>query len=230
VQAVTVQDRAAGAAGLTLSDIPHPHAAENDVIVRVYAAGFTPGELDWPGTWTDRAGRDRTPSVPGHELSGVVSELGYGTTGLTVGQRVFGLADWTRDGSLAEYAAVEAELLAAYDRSWAVYADALRRLDPTQLPSAFAGNALKLAQQEVAEHKAKRQPSLVRVTHRARVLLVTATDGVVQDNYTNHSVLLDPASGKPTEPDPNEVIYQRQSLKRIQGVWKVVEVIEEQRP
>jgi NADPH:quinone reductase-like Zn-dependent oxidoreductase len=112
VQAVTVQDRAAGAAGLTLSDIPHPHAAENDVIVRVYAAGFTPGELDWPGTWTDRAGRDRTPSVPGHELSGVVSELGYGTTGLTVGQRVFGLADWTRDGSLAEYAAVEARNLA----------------------------------------------------------------------------------------------------------------------
>ncbi len=112
VQAVTVRDRAAGAAGLTLSEIPHPHAAENDVIVRVYAAGFTPGELDWPGTWTDRAGRDRTPSVPGHELSGVVSELGYGTTGLTVGQRVFGLADWTRDGSLAEYTAVEARNLA----------------------------------------------------------------------------------------------------------------------
>jgi hypothetical protein len=124
----------------------------------------------------------------------------------------------------------KAELLAAYDRSWQVYADALRRLDPTRLPSAFAGNALRLAQQEVAEHKAKRQPSLVRVTHRARVLLVTATDGVVQDNYTNHSVLLDPASGNPTEPDPNEVIYQRQSLKRIGGVWKVVEVIEEQRP
>jgi NADPH:quinone reductase-like Zn-dependent oxidoreductase len=82
------------------------------VIVRVYAAGFTPGELSWPGTWTDRAGRDRTPSVPGHELSGVVSELGYGTTGLTVGQRVFGLADWTRDGSLAEYTAVEARNLA----------------------------------------------------------------------------------------------------------------------
>jgi hypothetical protein len=38
--------------------------------------------------------------------------LGYGTTGLTVGQRVFGLADWTRNGSLAEYAAVEARNLA----------------------------------------------------------------------------------------------------------------------
>jgi NADPH:quinone reductase-like Zn-dependent oxidoreductase len=112
VQAITVRDRAAGAAGLTLSEIPRPHAAENDVIVRVHAAGFTPGELDWPGTWTDRAGRDRTPSVPGHELSGVVAELGYGTTGLTVGQRVFGLADWTRNGSLAEYTAVEARNLA----------------------------------------------------------------------------------------------------------------------
>ncbi|WP_425427345.1 alcohol dehydrogenase catalytic domain-containing protein [Actinomadura mexicana] len=50
--------------------------------------------------------------MPGHELSGVVAALGYGTTGLTVGRRVFGLADWTRNGSLAEYAAVEARNLA----------------------------------------------------------------------------------------------------------------------
>ncbi|MFF0036426.1 NADP-dependent oxidoreductase [Streptomyces mirabilis] len=112
MQAITVQDREAGIAGLTLTDLPYPHAAENDVIVRVHAAGFTPGELEWPGTWADRAGRDRTPSVPGHELSGVVVELGYGTTGLTVGQRVFGLTGWTRNGSLAEYTAVEARNLA----------------------------------------------------------------------------------------------------------------------
>src|SRR3954452_24139041 len=112
MQAITARDRDAGVGGLTLTDLPYPHAAENDVIVRVHAAGFTPGELEWPGTWTDRAGRDRTPSVPGHELSGVITELGYGTTGLTVGQCVFGLADWTRDGSLAEFTAVEARNLA----------------------------------------------------------------------------------------------------------------------
>ena len=112
VKAITVRDRAAGVGGLSLTDMPYPRAAENDVIVRVHAAGFTPGELDWPTTWADRAGRDRTPSVPGHELSGVVAELGYGTTGLTVGQRVFGLADWSRNGSLAEYTAVEARNLA----------------------------------------------------------------------------------------------------------------------
>jgi NADPH:quinone reductase-like Zn-dependent oxidoreductase len=111
MKAITARDRAAGIGGLTLTDLPYPHAAENDVIVRVHAAGFTPGELEWPATWTDRAGRDRTPSVPGHEVSGVVVELGFGTTGLTVGQRVFGLIDWCRDGSLAEYTAAEARNL-----------------------------------------------------------------------------------------------------------------------
>ena len=42
----------------------------------------------------------------------MVTALGYGTRGLSVGQRVFGLTDWTRDGTLAEYAAVEARNLA----------------------------------------------------------------------------------------------------------------------
>jgi NADPH:quinone reductase-like Zn-dependent oxidoreductase len=117
MQAIVAKDRTAGAAGLSLAEMPYPHAAENDVIVRVHAASFTPGELDWPGTWMDRAGRDRTPITPGHEVSGVVSELGYGTTGLTVGQRVFGLTDWARNGTLAEYVAVEARNLAPLSAS-----------------------------------------------------------------------------------------------------------------
>src|SRR6185295_15541872 len=69
-------------------------------------------EMAWPSTWTDRLDRDRTPSIPGHELAGVVTALGYGTTGLSVGPLAFGLTDWTRDGTLAEYAAVEARNLA----------------------------------------------------------------------------------------------------------------------
>src|SRR6202008_3605831 len=103
VQAITVQERDAGLAGLTLSEAPYPHMAENAVILRGQAAWFTPGDLDCPGTWSDRAGRDRTPSVPGHEVSGVVAELGYGTTGLSVGQRGFGLTAWPGNGTLAEY-------------------------------------------------------------------------------------------------------------------------------
>jgi NADPH:quinone reductase-like Zn-dependent oxidoreductase len=112
MKAIVVTDQAAGTAGMTLVERPEPEAAGNDVLVEVYASGFTPGELTWPSNWADRLGRDRTPSIPGHELAGVVTALGYGTTGLTVGQRVFGLTDWTRDGTLAEYAAVEARNLA----------------------------------------------------------------------------------------------------------------------
>ncbi len=112
MKAVVVTDQAAGTAGMTLAQRPEPPAAINDVIVQVHASGFVPTELAWPSTWTDRAGRDRTPSIPGHELAGVVTALGYGTTGLSVGQRVFGLTDWHRDGTLAEYVAVEARNLA----------------------------------------------------------------------------------------------------------------------
>jgi NADPH:quinone reductase-like Zn-dependent oxidoreductase len=112
MKAIVVTDPAAGGAGMTLSDRPEPTAAINDVVVQIHASGFVSTELEWPSTWTDRAGRDRTPSIPGHELAGVVTALGYGTTGLSVGQRVFGLADWHRDGTLAEYVAIEARNLA----------------------------------------------------------------------------------------------------------------------
>jgi NADPH:quinone reductase-like Zn-dependent oxidoreductase len=113
IKAIVVTDQATGTAGMTLVERPEPSAAINDVIVEVHASGFVPTEMAWPSTWIDRRGRDRTPSIPGHELAGVVTALGYGTTGLSVGQRVFGLTDWHRDGTLAEYVAVEARNLAA---------------------------------------------------------------------------------------------------------------------
>ena len=112
MKAIVVTDQAAGTAGMTLVERPKPQAAINDVVVQVHASGFVSTELAWPSTWADRLDRNRTPSIPGHELAGVVIGLGYGTRGLSVGQRVFGLTDWYRDGTLAEYVAVEARNLA----------------------------------------------------------------------------------------------------------------------
>jgi NADPH:quinone reductase-like Zn-dependent oxidoreductase len=112
MKAILVTDQAAGTAGMKLAERPEPAAAINDVTVQIHASGFVPTELTWPSTWTDRGNVDRTPSIPGHELAGVVTALGYGTTGLSLGQRVFGLADWYRDGTLAEYIAIEARNLA----------------------------------------------------------------------------------------------------------------------
>jgi NADPH:quinone reductase-like Zn-dependent oxidoreductase len=112
MKAIVVTDEAVGAGGMTLVERPEPSAAIKDVVVEVHASGFVPDEMNWPSTPTDRVGRDRTPSILGHELAGVVTALGYGTTGVSVGQRVFGLADWYRDGTLAEYVAIEARNLA----------------------------------------------------------------------------------------------------------------------
>jgi NADPH:quinone reductase-like Zn-dependent oxidoreductase len=112
MKAIVVSDETAGTAGMKLAERPEPQAAINDVVVQIHASGFVGTELGWPSTWTDRTDRNRTPSIPGHELAGVVTALGYGTTGLSVGQRVFGLADWHRDGTLAEYVAMEARNLA----------------------------------------------------------------------------------------------------------------------
>jgi len=96
MRAIVVTDQAAGTAGMKLVERPEPQGASlaslsganyGDVVVQVHASGFTGNELSWPSTWIDRLGRDRTPSIPGHELAGVVTALSYGTTGLSVGQR-----------------------------------------------------------------------------------------------------------------------------------------------
>jgi len=112
MKAIVVTDQGAGLAGMKLVDRPEPQPAINDVLVSVHASGFVNTEMEWPSTWTDRVNRDRTPTIPGHEFAGIVTGLGYGATGLSIGQRVFGLADWYRDGSLAEYIAIEARNLA----------------------------------------------------------------------------------------------------------------------
>src|SRR4029453_15121299 len=99
MKGIVVTDQAAGTAGMKLAERPEPQAAINDIVVQVHASGFVGTGLAGPSTWTEPLDRDRTPSIPGHELAGVVTALGYGTTGLSVGQRVFGLTDWTRDGT-----------------------------------------------------------------------------------------------------------------------------------
>src|SRR3546814_18434718 len=125
MKAIVVTDQAAGTAGMKLVERPEPQPSINDVVVEVHASGFVNTELAWPSTWTDRLDRDRTPSIPGHELAGVVSALGYGTTGLSVGQRVFGLTDWSRAGTRAEDTALAAPHLDPHERNGDVWGERL---------------------------------------------------------------------------------------------------------
>lgn len=122
---------------MSVEERSRPEPGIGDVLIQVGAASFTPTELQWPSTWVDRSGRDRRPVIPGHEVSGTVVGLGYGTTGFGVGDEVFGLTDWYRDGSLAEFVAVEARNLAAKPGS-------LSHVDAAAFPMAAltAGQAL----------------------------------------------------------------------------------------
>jgi NADPH:quinone reductase-like Zn-dependent oxidoreductase len=105
-----------GISGLVFEDAPDPTPNFCEVLVKVAACGITHNELDWP-IWTCRAGHQRTSVIPGHEVSGVVAALGFGTAGLAVGDEVYGLTDQLRDGAAAEYVAVEARNLAPKPRT-----------------------------------------------------------------------------------------------------------------
>ncbi len=85
-------------------DAPMPRPGEGEVLVRVHAAAVTPTELSWVPTWTTRAGEARPmPVIPGHEFSGEIAALGAGVRDVGVGDLVYGLNDWYRDGARAEY-------------------------------------------------------------------------------------------------------------------------------
>ncbi|MFD8817448.1 NADP-dependent oxidoreductase [Streptomyces sp. NPDC059627] len=115
MRAVRAHERG-GPEQLVYETAPRPRPADGEVLVAVHAASVTNGELAWDATWTDSfdgTGADRTPVVPSHEVSGVVAELGPAVTDLAVGDEVYGLTPFTRDGAAAEYLAVPARVLAA---------------------------------------------------------------------------------------------------------------------
>lgn len=98
---------------LVYEPAPRPEPREGEVLVAVHAAAITFAELGWDLSWTTRDGADRTPVIPSHEVSGTVAALGDGVAGFAVGDEVYGLVDFDRDGAAAEYVAVPVDALAA---------------------------------------------------------------------------------------------------------------------
>ena len=105
-----------GISGLVYEEAPDATPMIGDVLVKVAACGITHTELYWP-IWTCSSGHKRASIVPGHEFSGVIAALGWGTAGLAVGDEVFGLIDAYRDGAAAEYIAIEARDVAPKPRT-----------------------------------------------------------------------------------------------------------------
>ncbi len=102
---------------LVYESAPAPVPGPGEALVAVHAAAITFAELTWDLTWTTKDGRDRTPVIPSHEVSGTVAGLGPDAGGLTAGDEVYGLIEFDRDGAAAQYVALPAAHLAARPRS-----------------------------------------------------------------------------------------------------------------
>lgn len=108
----TLQEGAVRAIRLTIKgratklveeDVPQPMPGEDELLIRVRAAGITPTELQWYPTSHNRKGESRIGAIPAHEFSGVVAGMGERVTGFNAGDEVYGMNDWFADGALAEY-------------------------------------------------------------------------------------------------------------------------------
>src|SRR4051794_11566102 len=97
-------ERRGSANDLVYGDLPRPAPSAGEVLVNVHAATVMPTEPTWSFTWETQAGSARPfPIILGHEFSGVIAALGMGVDGLAVGDAVYGLNDWDRQGAQAEY-------------------------------------------------------------------------------------------------------------------------------
>src|SRR5215468_10690556 len=104
--------RQGGPEQLVYEDAPKPEAGAGDALVRVCATGITPAELAWAETYRKCDGSERLPAIPGHEVSGVVDSVADGVSDVTIGDEVYALTSFCRDGAAAEYVAVRAADLA----------------------------------------------------------------------------------------------------------------------
>ena len=129
--------------GLAVEEIEVPAVHEGEALIRVHAAAITRDELTWPV--------DRLPAIPSYELSGVVADVAPDVNDIEVGEEVFALTPFDRDGVAAEYAVVPAIVLAP------------RPMSLTHVESATLPMTGLSAWQGIFEHGALKEGERVRV-------------------------------------------------------------------
>ena len=148
---------------------------------------------------------------------------------LFVGLTVFNRGEQApdSDGSPSPAATdARAEVEQAYLQFWDVWADANEKLDPSQLDDVATGEALSALVEAVEAQRANNQPVRIRVEHNYQIAITDETTASVDDRYVNHSQRLDPETMEPIDPDPNAQVRKSHTMKKVEGVWKVAEIIE----
>ena len=91
--------RQGGPEQLVYEDAPEPELGAGDALIRVHATGITPAELTWAETYSNCDGSERLPAIPGHEVSGVVESVADGVSDVSIGDEVYALTSFCRDGA-----------------------------------------------------------------------------------------------------------------------------------
>jgi NADPH:quinone reductase-like Zn-dependent oxidoreductase len=107
----------AGPEALVYEDAPMPKITKGETLIKVHAAAITPTEFTWNSTFMTFDGKNRLPIVPSFEVSGTVQEVASDVSDLSVGDAVYGLLNFWRDGAAAEYVAARAADMAPKPRS-----------------------------------------------------------------------------------------------------------------
>lgn len=183
---------AGGPEQLAIEQVPTPAPRAEEALVRVRAAAITRDELGWF--------IDRLPLIPSYEVSGVVADLGPGTTGVAVGDEMFGMTAFDRDGAAAEYAAVPAELLVPKPRT---LSHARAAATPLAALSAWQGlfdHGGLVRSERVLIHGAAGGVGQFAVQlasrHGACVLATTSTPGVARARELGAEIVIDHTVGR----------------------------------
>jgi NADPH:quinone reductase-like Zn-dependent oxidoreductase len=98
---------------MAVTEVARPVAGPGQVLVRIHASGVNPLDLKIAAGKADHA-NVALPAILGIDMAGVVESVGAGVQGYAPGDEVWGMTGGVGgvQGSLAEYAAVDARLLA----------------------------------------------------------------------------------------------------------------------
>ena len=182
--------------------------------MRVYAAALTRDELEWPV--------DRLPAIPSHELSGVVVGLWTGADGVTVGDQVFAMTAFDRDGVAAEYAAIPSELLAPKPRALSHVEAAAVPLAALRAWQGLLDHGRLVAGERVLIHGAAggvRRFATPLASHQgARVIATTSTPGVERARELGADIVIDHTAG-PWDAgfEPVDLVFDTAGGERLAG-------------
>jgi hypothetical protein len=121
---------------------------------------------------------------------------------------------------------VQEQVEQAYLNAWDVWGKSLLDLDPSGLDAVLTGQALEVITEQVEVQRQKNQPVRISVEHDYRIVVINSTTVSIEDRFINHNVRLDPETLEPIEDDPNQRERTSFTMRLVDGIWKIAEIIE----